>query len=197
MCQWIRFESLPNMLSHLYDNFCFLREFPTWQFHNYLYWEEVLVITYRNRIVHKKYPKPTPFFLFKNNVLTSESLEVPPTSDKGPVSGPSSFPFPFSGFFWSFPVSGISAFPFSGISAFPFSGISAFPFSGISSTPVSFSGSIVSGFTSGLSSVYFFSSKQFRGKGQKTHRWGYFYFVKKSNKLQVNKHIPITNIDTM
>ena len=90
----------------------------------------------------QKYPKPTPF-LIKNNVLTSESLEVPPTSDEGPVSGPSSFPF--SGFFWSFPVSGISAFPFSGISAFPFSGIS--------STPVSFSG-----FTSGLSSAYFFSA---------------------------------------
>ena len=84
-----------------------------------------------------KYPKPTPF-LFKNNVLTSESLEVPPTSDGDPFSGPSSFPFPFSGFFWSFPVSGISAFPFSGIS----------------STTVSFSG-----FTSGLSSVYFFFVK--------------------------------------
>jgi hypothetical protein len=89
--------------------------------------------------------------LFKNNVLTSESLEVPPTSDGDPFSGTSSFPF--SGIFWSFPVSGISAFPFSGISAFPFSGISAFPSSGISSTPVSFSG-----FTSGLSSAYFFSA---------------------------------------
>ena len=120
-----------------------------------------------------KYPKPTPFFLFKNNVLTSESLEVPATSDGDPFSGPSSFPFPFSGFFWSFPVSGISAFPFSGIS----------------STPVSFSG-----FTSGLSSVYFFSSKQFRGKGQKTHKVRLFFFREKSNKLQVNKHIPITNI---
>ena len=40
----------------------------------------------------------------------------------------------------------------------------------------------------------FFSSKQFRGEGQKTHKVRLFFFREKSNKLQVNKHIPITNI---
>ena len=129
----------------------------------------------------QKYPKPTPF-LFKNNVLTSESLEVPPTSDKGPVSGPSSFPFPFSGFFWSFPVSGISAFPFSGISAFPFSGIS--------STPVSFSGSIVSGFTSGLSSVYFFFRQNNLGEKDKRHTGEVIFFREKKQQATGKQTYP-------
>ena len=121
-------------------------------------------------------PKTNTFFLFKNNVLTSESLEVPATSDGDPFSGPSSFPFPFSGFFWSFPVSGISAFPFSGIS----------------STPVSFSG-----FTSGLSSVYFFSSKQFRGKGQKTHKVRLFFSWKKQQATGKQTYPNHQYIDTM
>jgi hypothetical protein len=141
-------------------------------------------------LFYKNTQNQPPFFWLKNNVLTSESLEVPPTSDEGPVSGPSSFPF--SDFFWSFPVSGISAFPFSGISAFPFSGISAFPFSGISafpfsgisSTPVSFSGSIVSGFISGLSSVYFFFRQNNIGKRTKDTQVRLFFFVKKATSYR-------------